>query len=179
MTDYEKDRRWSDKHIPQIKELVGPLLLSPASFDEDIKHATDLMILDARDKRIAARVRRPGYYEKYPNDFTIRSARKNGQPTELQKMIDGFGDWFFYGHEGEDGRIKNWMLLDLHVWRAQLIAWGKARDGWTKYAREQTNKDNATSFFSFMVLDFPESILIGGHPLAPDNWYFRLRRKAA
>lgn len=87
MGEYSFDRKWSDVMIPQIKRLVGPKLLEESSFENDAQQATDLMILNARDKRIAARVRRPGYADRYPYEFTIRSHRDSGSKTELEKLL--------------------------------------------------------------------------------------------
>jgi hypothetical protein len=44
---------------------------------------TDLLVLDAWAMRTAARVRRPGYADRYPHQFTIRSRITSGGETEL------------------------------------------------------------------------------------------------
>lgn len=119
---YEKDRTWSDKYLPYVKKIVGQYLLEPSSMDEDCKHATDLIVLKARDMRIACRIRRPGYGNIYPHEFTIRSARDSGAETELSKIINGFGDWLFYGHAKKEGiEVDPWFIINLHSFRAQLI----------------------------------------------------------
>ncbi|MFD1158921.1 hypothetical protein [Roseovarius aestuarii] len=46
--------------LPQIKRIVGCHLLETEPDPLDWHQATDLLMLDARDMRIAARVRRPG-----------------------------------------------------------------------------------------------------------------------
>ena len=120
---YTNDRAWSDQFIPRIKRIVGPLLLEPAPLEEDCAHATDLIVLNARDRRIACRMRRVGFALRFPNDFTVRSQRDNGAETELSKMVNGFGDWFFYGHAAsKDGiEISRWMIVDLSAWRSHRI----------------------------------------------------------
>ena len=90
---YVEDREWSDLYIPAVKQIVGPLLLEETSFEVDTNQAADLIVMKARDMMIAARVRRPGYAERYPWEFTIRSYRDNGTKTEMQKIVDGFGDY--------------------------------------------------------------------------------------
>lgn len=121
MSGYSSDRQWSDQFIPRIKRIVGPLLLEPAPIEEDNNHATDLIILNARDRRIACRMRRHGFAEKFPNDFTIRSQRDSGHETELSKIVNGLGDWFFYGHATVDSFISRWMVVDLSAWRSHRI----------------------------------------------------------
>lgn len=122
MPAYANDRAWSDQFIPAIKGIVGPLLLEPADFRRDATEATDLIVLVARDMRVAARVRRHGYADRYPWQFTIRARRDTGATTELSKIVAGWGDWFFYGHASADGRaIDRWMVIDLQAVRAGLI----------------------------------------------------------
>ena len=121
MSGYASDRQWSDQFIEQIKWIVGPLLLQPAPIEEDNCRATDLIILTARDRRIACRMRRPGFADRYPDDFTIRSQRDSGAETELSKIVNGFGDWMFYGHADENGGICRWLVIDLAAWRSHRI----------------------------------------------------------
>lgn len=122
-------------------------------------------MMKARDMMIAARVRRPGYAERYPWEFTIRSHRDNGTKTEMQKIVDGFGDWMFYGHAGiEPGEICRWFVIDLAKFRAGLIRnpGGCGREIWWG---EKSNNDG-THFCWFDVRKFPANILIkASHPV--------------
>lgn len=157
---YAEDRAWSDIYIPAIKRIVGPLLLEEASFEVDTKQAADLVVLKARNMMIAARVRRFGYAERYPWEFTIRAHRDSGAKTELQKILDGFGDWMFYGHAGQRiGEICRWFVVDLDRFRA-----GVTRDSVAKgkeiWWGKKSNQDG-TYFCWFDVRKFPEHILVG------------------
>lgn len=67
---YESDRAWSDQFIPAMRQIIGPFLLEPSSFEVDTKQASDLVVLRARDQMVACRVRRQGYAERYPYEFT-------------------------------------------------------------------------------------------------------------
>lgn len=120
---YGTDRAWSDQYIPAIKRIVGPLLLCESPIEVDQKQAADLIVMRARDMMIGCRVRRPGFAADYGSQFTIRCARDNGAKTELAKIVDGFGDWLFYGHaiDGEAIGIDPWYLIDLDAFRAHLI----------------------------------------------------------
>jgi hypothetical protein len=60
MNCYTANRSWSDRYLPEIRRIVGAQLLDVAADSFDWQQATDLMMLDARDVRVAARVRRPG-----------------------------------------------------------------------------------------------------------------------
>jgi hypothetical protein len=119
--DYQTNRGWSDLMIPQIRRIIGPFLLGPAPYEKDCKEATDLIVLHGGGVDIAARVRRPGFLDRYPNDITFRSKLDNGYATELEKVIRGFARWFFYGHTNEALEIIRWFLVDLNAFRAHLI----------------------------------------------------------
>lgn len=151
MSAYDIDRQWSDKYIQPMKQIIGPLLLEPSPFDVDTKQATDLIVLRARDHMIAARVRRAGYADSYPYDFTIRSARDSGAKTELEKIVNGFADWMFYGHAEKDSNgFSRWMVINLHSFRAALI---RHQHHPIKY-KEKSNGDG-THFIAFDVRSFP------------------------
>lgn len=151
MADYLTDRQWSDRFIPTIKRIVGPHLLEPADFARDASEATDLIVLTARDMRIAARIRRPGYAERYGHEFTIRARRDTGAETELSKVVDGWGDWLFYGHASvTETSLQRWMIVNLHAFRAALI-----RDRGSLRRGDKPNGDG-TYFKWFDVHSFPK-----------------------
>lgn len=154
---YIDDRQWSDQFIPEIKRIVGPLLMSETPFEIDAEQAADLMVFKAKDMRIAARVRRPGY-EQFAYEFTIRSRRDSGAETELSKIVNGWGDWMFYAHDGGEGTFSRWWLIDLDAFRASLIrSRGQISKG------EKSNRDG-TFFAWFDLRTFPAnpSILVAG-----------------
>lgn len=171
---YKLDRAWSDQFIPAIRQIVGPHLLVPSPLDVDCQQAADLIVLKARDMTIAARVRRFGYAERYPYEFTIRSKRDSGHKTELSKLMDGWGDWMFYGHASvSEGKLDRWWLIDLHAWRQRLLKQGYKK-GWCDLVISKSNGDG-THFVAFDLRRFSPSILIAGsHPLVDeagiDSW---------
>lgn len=151
MSSYATDREWSDIMIPQIRGIVGPRLLEPAPFELDASEATDLLLFKAKDMRIAARVRRPGYADRYPFEFTIRARRESGAETEMSKIINGFGDWMFYGHADEENTICRWFLIDLHSFRSALIH----RPPGLKY--DKKDNGDGTHFVAYDVRSFPSA----------------------
>lgn len=156
---YADNRAWSDQFIPEIARIVGPHLLVPAPFEMDAKQATDLIVLKARDMTIAARVRRRGYLERYPYEFTIRSRLDSGTKTELSKIVDGWADWMFYAHAGEQhGKLAAWFLIDLSAFRAALIRDGVRRN--PKITWEEKPNGDGTHFVAFDLRIFEPSILV-------------------
>jgi hypothetical protein len=130
----------------------------------DTKEAADLIVLKARDMRVAARVRRPGYADRYRYQFTVRSRLTNGAKTEMRKLIEGFADWMFYGHADADEQgLEDWMLIDLNVWRRHLLETGY-NGGWHHLVEEEKpNVDGATQFMAFDIRRFPRQMLIAGN----------------
>jgi hypothetical protein len=152
MASYAQDRAWSDRFIPEIKRIVGPYLLCESSFEVDTLQAADLVVMKAKNMTIACRIRRPGYAESYPNDFTIRSHRASGAETEFDKLVKGWGDWMFYGHaqDNDSNHIRRWMLIDLSSWRAHMIR----RDRYKFRYGDGDNRDG-THFYWFDSSSFP------------------------
>lgn len=154
---YTIDRKWSDVFIPSMRQIIGPYLLVPSSFEQDTKQATDLVVFEVKDKRIACRMRRPGFYDKYGNQFTIRYDRASGTKTEFEKIAKGFADWMFYGHAADDkGNLRWWWLLNLDVFR-QIFREHKANT--IKYGITP-NRDGTTTFSWFDIMSFPKDLVI-------------------
>lgn len=126
VTNFKGEFAWSATWIPKIREIIGPLVLREGTLHEDQHEATDLIVLRAEGLRIACRLRRPGYAEKYAYDVTITAKRESGAACEWDKLIlGGFGDWFFYGHATQEiakgGNIIPRHLIDLNVARPWIL----------------------------------------------------------
>lgn len=119
-SNYYTDRSFSDKYIAQafniLRSLPAGLFVDfeEASFESDVTEATDVIAVANGRYRIPMRFRRP--YKAY-RDLTIRSSRPTGVKTELQKIKEGFGDYYFYGWT-EGDTIIEWILVDLDKLRA-------------------------------------------------------------
>lgn len=118
MNGFERDKQWSDKFMRTIKQVLGLCLLTEGDFEEDAKENTDLRVLTLKSVRIGCRVRKYHFYEKYPDEFTIRYSRPSGVKTEIDKIMEGWGDLFFYGFSNQDETsLIRWTLADLNVFR--------------------------------------------------------------
>jgi hypothetical protein len=164
MPDYAFDRPWSDRFLPRIAQIVGPLMLGAAPNYNDMRENTDLMVLDAHDNiRVAARVRRFGYFAGFGHDVTFRHARASGAETEFRKLVNGFGRYFFYGHANAEATdIPDWLVLDLNRFRGALIIESISKMPEPlrmKYVR-QDNTDNETSFIAYDIRTFPSGIIV-------------------
>lgn len=159
MGKYRDDREYADDFIPEIKRIVGPHLLSEADYVVDTQQASDLVVLNVSNMSIACRVRRPGYLDNFPWDFTIRSKRDSGADTELGKILDGWADWMFYGHACGDGskRFQRWFLIDLDIFRYDLIFNER------QIKSQAKSNEDGTYFVAYDVRSFePEMMIASG-----------------
>lgn len=154
MRNFAADKRWSDRFLPEIKRILGEHLIDEAPFEEDAQHNTDLMVLRLKLIRIGCRVRRAKYHAQYADEFTIRSDRPSGAETELSKVVDGWGDYFFYGFsDSAETDLQDWMLGDLDVFR-----------DWFDYeespCREKNNEDGSSMFRAFKKSELPANFMV-------------------
>ena len=117
------------------------------------------MVLTLGAVRVGCRVRKPQYIIKYWDEFTIRSARTRGVKTELAKIMEGWGDYFFYGFSDEDeSALASWVLGDLKVFRL----WFHRQVVSTKVVPgiEIPNHDDSSSFRAFCLSDMPSDFVV-------------------
>lgn len=155
---YERDRKWADSFMSEIKAILGMHIIGEAPFEEDAHRNTDLIVLKMEAIRVAVRMRTYQNYEKYPDDFTVRVSRGSGNETELRKIMKGFGNLMFYGFEDSDQRhVGRWTLIDLDVFRGSV---------WDSYLRtkkipgfEKKNTDGSSDFRVFRLAEFPPTLI--------------------
>lgn len=151
---WEKDKQWSDKFILEIKRILGETFFALPSLSDDQMKNTDLICMDMTGKRIGCRVRKKQYLSKYPFQFTIRYSRPMGTKTEYQKILDGWGDYFFYGFSNTlETSFLLWMIGDLKIFRQTII--NDNRTGQTKQ-----NTDNSSNFKVFEWQEMPSDFFV-------------------
>jgi hypothetical protein len=154
VSDYQRNRQWSDRFIPELRRLIGPHLLIPSTLEQDTREAADLVVLRAKNFSVACRVRRPGYLSKYEGQFTLRYRVVSGAETELSKIAKGWGDWMFYGYAVADDStsIRPWWLIDLAAFRAHFIQEAFRKEHKIRWG-EKSNNDG-TWFCWFDIASF-------------------------
>lgn len=116
-------------HMPAVREILKELPakyfldFATATPQQDMEQATDL-ILEIPGGTMAVRMRRNKWYHnglKRGFDWSIRYECR-GQRTEIDKLRDGFADWYFYGYSADDiSSIIAWWLIDLNLVRDEQI----------------------------------------------------------
>ena len=154
---YTTNRQWSDKFLPEMKSILGRLFIGEAPKEEDAWHNTDLIVLKLEPLRFACRVRRYKYYGAFKNEFTFRAAIPNNGKTELAKIIEGYGDYFFYGFASEDeSHLHSWIIGDLKVfrlWFNRCLTIGNLP--WER----KSNNDGSSDFLVFKLTDLPKEFI--------------------
>lgn len=167
-TNWQADKRWSDRFIPEIKSILGVHLIGEPPVEEDAERNTDLMVLKLDAVRIGCRVRKHSYLQRYANEFTMRQGRPSGMKTELTKVIEGWGDYFFYGFCDEDEhRLAAWMIGDLKVFRLWFATQLYQMPQGKQPGFEKSNFDGSSSFVSFKIDDLPDDFIVGRKPYQP------------
>ena len=157
---WEQDKRWSDKFLPEIKRILGEHLIDEPPIEEDRERNTDLVVLRLQAVRIACRVRRYDTAWKYRDEFTLRVSRPNDHPTELRKVITGWGDYFFYGiTDPAEESLATWFIGDLNVfrlWHSMCLVDGQgAVPGFKK-----PNRDGSSEFRAYKVAWLPDEFVV-------------------
>lgn len=157
MKHWKQDKKWSDRYLPEIKAILGQVFIGQSPEKEDMEHNTDLIVFKMEPIRIACRLRRSEYYDKYPDEFTIRCSRPNGIKTELAKIIEGWGDYLFYGF-CDDEKLIAWFIGDLKVfrlWFAKQLVKNKG----IMAGMEKQNGDGSSNFRVFKRNDLPSHFI--------------------
>ena len=159
MNGWKNDKRWSDKFLPEIKQILGLHLIGEPPVEEDQERNTDLIVLKMEAVRIACRVRR-NEFMRYKDEFTVRSSRPSGIKTELKKIVEGWGDYLFYGiSEKEEEKLEHYILGDLKFFRAYFVDYLSAHGAGQLPGVRKENLDGSSAFYCFKYKDIPDFVI--------------------
>jgi len=158
--NWEVDKAWSDRFVPEIKRILGEHLIGVAGVADDTLRNTDLITLClAGEVRIACRVRKYQYLERYGDEFTMRCSRPSGVATEIDKLLAGWGDYFFYGFsDRQEQKLAAWFLGRLDVFRHWVDWYRTTCHDWPGELRE--NADGSSRFMAFRVAEIPSDFIV-------------------
>ena len=153
MFKFEEQFAWQERYIGTVVQLIAPHLITVSSPEVDKNKNGDLEIAFPRNGTVAVRLRTQKYAQ-YAGEVTFRSRSKHNGKTEISKIIDGYGDYFFYGHVGSENIIWYWHLLSLNEVRASFT-----RNS-SMLLRSQMPNGDGTWFLPFKVeRDFPRAVI--------------------
>jgi len=146
-----------EKFRPNIKAIFGvvydldPEEIRTASLKEDLKQATDLVLPDGT--AIGCRLRRSVIAIRFQHQFLLRAELPTGSKTELDKILSGYGDIYFYGFIDKlEKEIESWFIGDLDVFR-------EVYDTVRPLAQGVTDS-NGVRGLAFPLLNFPPEFII-------------------
>ena len=158
MKTWEKYKHWSDRFIPAIKRILGEHLITVAPVKEDAERNTDLIVLKLNAVRIACRIRKFQYFAYHGHEFTIRSSVVSRNKTELAKICEGWGDYFFYGFANKtETKLHYWILGDLEALRHHINQCRNQNQ--IPWATSKNNTDYLSSFVVFRYNDIPNFLI--------------------
>lgn len=170
---YKESRTDSNRFDKEVMNIIKKELsfttgkedikVTVANDEQDMKHASDFIVTyqDA-EFGVASRIRSNGdFYNSshgtpYSEQFTIRNSRRSNE-TEFEKILNGAGDYFFYGFKNEDDTsIGTYTIGRLDIFRDTLY------DRMDIVARSPViwNSDGSSSFRVFNYSDFPTGLIV-------------------
>lgn len=156
---YSDDRVFSDRYLDQVRAILGPMVLTVSTDEEDMEEATDLTVLRAASNfRVGVRIRRQNA-ARWAGEFTIRSKRSSGAKTELRKIMEGWGDWLFYAIAADDNNLAVgfhvWTVIDLDSFRFHFGAVGHSPKLFTRPESHHISNGDGTEFTAYVIDSFP------------------------
>jgi hypothetical protein len=157
---WQADKTWSDRFLPEIKSILGTVLIDVAEPTDDALRNTDLITLTMRGGlRIACRVRKHRYLATYADEFTIRCSRPSGTETEIDKLLAGWGDYLFYGFaDAQEVTLAAWFIGDLQIFREWFAWYRRTYHDWPGEMRR--NHDGSSNFMVFGVHDVDRRFIL-------------------
>jgi hypothetical protein len=143
---FKFDSRWAAGHEAEIEEIllrhVGVMIsVRKASDREDCKQATDVVI-EVTGGEVALRIRDT---KRTFRDWTIRTRRVSGVPTEMHKLKAGFARWYLVAWcRLSDGKIGDYVLIDLDKVRSK---------GLLDKDRKEQSADDGETFFVYITVN--------------------------
>lgn len=158
MSEFDRQFGWQAQYIDEVIRLIAPHIITVSRPEVDKKENGDLELAFPRNGTVSVRLRTQKY-ARYAGEITFRSRSRNGGYTELSKLIDGYGDYFFYGHVSDAGDMWFWHLLSLNAVRAAFTRSPRL------LKRPEKQNPDGTRFLVFSPeTDFPSAILATYQP---------------
>lgn len=160
MVAWANRKAWSDRFIPEIKRILGEHLIQVPDIAEDRLRNTDLITFCMPGEvRIACRVRKYRYLQKYPDEFTLRCSVPSGRKTELAKLLKGWGDYIFYGFSNpEETDLAAWLIGDLGIFRQWHQQYRATHQRWP--GQMKRNPDGSSHFLAFGIHDVDPKFIV-------------------
>jgi hypothetical protein len=166
---WQESKAFSDLFLPACQQLLGLTCMQIADIDEDRRHNTDLM-LKGKHRRYAVRVRRAEQRLEWNrrNEITFRLGLPSGMETELDKLMNGWGDVLLYAWGDEaTRRLVSYSLVDLDVLRGwifrETLRLGRLPGD------VQRDQDGSATFVAFCLDCLPPEVIMRRRTAIPGD----------
>ncbi len=115
------DYDWQALHLIPVVAAIAQFVPGPIRLPTLTQDRTSNVDLWLDGLRLVQHLRRgdnysPATYAEYSREYALRSFRVSGFPTEIDKVMAGYGDYLFCGWIRDD-KLARWTLCDLNVFR--------------------------------------------------------------
>lgn len=157
---------------------LGRYLITEPAIVEDQERNTDLMVIGMGSVRVACRIRKYQYAHRYGDQFTIRKSRPSNAKTELRKVVEGFGDYIFYGFCDEsETHLHSWFLGNLSEFRGWWMNQLFKSDAGVVPGISKDNADNSSAFAAFKLSEMPSGFVVASS--GATNYQINTKREYA
>ena len=130
-TEFQINKDWSEvfslEILRYLEAFLYPYKFEKGTLEEDRHQCCDFKAV-GYELIIASRMRDYKFYQKFSNDITISTKPSLDGKSELYKIMEGYGDYYFYGFATLDNlNILSWKIYDLNIFRSW--AFKSAREG--------------------------------------------------
>ena len=114
----QQNLRESAIYDQHVQCLLGKYIIKKATPEQDMQLNTDFQV-DSISLSIMSRVRGSECFPDWGMDFIFRAYADGGNQSEYDKMLDGMGQWYFYGfgHPTRPNVVLWYWLFDLDAIR--------------------------------------------------------------
>jgi len=101
----------------KIKQILGEIFIQK-NIKADLEQATDFAVFTIKPFKIGVRLRTYKYYDRYPNQITIRWSRPSGAETEIDKIKKDLVQYIFYGFIDDNmEKIVQYIIVESEVFK--------------------------------------------------------------
>lgn len=149
----------SKRYVRDIENIFNKVFVPEMPIIEDINYNTDVFVVRRDKVRYLCHVRRfDPYYKKYKHEFTVRVKSSFQKKAELELIMDGWGDCFFYCYENPNKNgLHSWKIADLNCFRKQIK---HSLDMFNINLGSFRSNHDGSAFRAFKWTEFPEDFVV-------------------
>ena len=148
-SEFKEQWDWQEQKYQEIIQILQRHLsyivsIRVADKEEDTRQATD-MVIEVETGTVCVRIRSHGSHKDKYRGLTIRTKSAGNGKTEIHKLREGFGKYYFYAWADESDVLAEWVLIDIDKVRDaglldEPVCQIPNRDGCTRFMEISMNQ---------------------------------------